>query len=59
MERPSMENVEEDDPARLQLIEYYRSITHLRPPSNEEEFTSEEEEEDSSKDSDDQMHNLA
>ena len=59
MERPSMKNVEEDDSARLQLIEYYRSITHLRPPSKEEEFTSEEEEEYSSEDSDDQLHNLA
>ena len=59
MERPSLENVEEDDPARLQLIEYYRSITHLRPPSKGDEFTSEEEDEDSSEESDDEMHSLA
>ena len=58
MERHSMDNVEEDDPARLQLIEYYRSITHLRPPSKEEEFVSEEDE-DSSEESGDEMHNLA
>ena len=58
MERPSMENVEEDDLARLQLIEYYRSITHLRPPSKEEEFVSEEDE-DSSDESGDEEHNLA
>ena len=58
MERPSLENVEDDDPARLQLIEYYRSITHLRPPSKEEEFVSEEDK-DSSKESDDEMHSLA
>ena len=59
MERHSMDNVEEDDPARLQLIEYYRSITHLRPPSKEEELISEEDEEDSSEESDDEVHNLA
>ena len=58
MERHSMENVEEDDPAQLQLIEYYRSITHLRPPSEEEEFVSEEGE-DSSDESGDEEHNLA
>lgn len=59
MECPSMENVEEEDSARLQLIELYRSITHLRPPSKEEESDCEEEEEYDCEESDDQMYNLA
>ena len=59
MERPSMENVEEDDSARLQLIEYYRSITHLRPPSKEEESSSTAASEEEYSSEDDEMYNLA
>ena len=59
MERPSMENVEEDDSARLQLIEYYRSITHLRPPSKEEESSSTAASEEEYSSEDDEMYSLA